>query len=55
LSTVKRLIDAGAIVSLPNRNGETAIELAKQMGYDQIVDYLKQRLGPNGYGQIDIN
>uniref|UniRef100_A0A914VEP2 Uncharacterized protein n=1 Tax=Plectus sambesii TaxID=2011161 RepID=A0A914VEP2_9BILA len=40
LSVVKALVQRGAVTTLCNKSGETPIDLARQMGYDHIVDFL---------------
>ena len=38
---VKKLIDAGAIVSLENEEGRTAIDYAKKYEQKEILEYLQ--------------
>uniref|UniRef100_A0AC35GT38 Ankyrin repeat domain-containing protein 29 n=1 Tax=Panagrolaimus sp. PS1159 TaxID=55785 RepID=A0AC35GT38_9BILA len=42
LSIAKMLINAGSDPRLPNRFGETPLDLAIQMNYEEIVEFLKK-------------
>ncbi|KAE9551438.1 hypothetical protein FO519_005339 [Halicephalobus sp. NKZ332] len=41
---VKQLLDAGSDPKLQNRHGETPLDLALQMNYDEVVDLLRKRI-----------
>jgi ankyrin repeat protein len=42
VATLKALVEAGANVNLPDRNGQTPLTLARQRGYRDMVEILKR-------------
>jgi ankyrin repeat protein len=42
LATLKALVEAGANVNLPDRNGQTPLTLARRRGYPDMVEILKR-------------
>jgi ankyrin repeat protein len=41
-ATLKALVEAGANVNLPDRNGQTPLTLARQRGYRDMIEILKR-------------
>lgn len=45
VATLKALVEAGANVNLPDRNGQTPLTLARQRGYGDMAEILKRAGG----------
>ena len=45
IASLRALVDAGADVNIPDRNGQTPLELAQSMGYEEMVEILKGAAG----------
>lgn len=43
LPVVKQLIAAGSDIKLPNQDGFTATQIARQQRYHSVFEYLKER------------
>ncbi|HEY3555695.1 MAG TPA: ankyrin repeat domain-containing protein, partial [Casimicrobiaceae bacterium] len=41
-ATLQALVDAGANVGLPDRNGQTPLALARSRGYQRMADILRK-------------
>ena len=46
IATLKALVDAGADVNIPDRNGQMPLDLARSMKYEAMVEILKDAEGP---------
>lgn len=47
LPVVKQLVAAGTDISWKNRDGLTAVQVAKQQKFTSVVDYLEERRATN--------
>ncbi|HXV11614.1 MAG TPA: ankyrin repeat domain-containing protein [Burkholderiales bacterium] len=50
IATLKALVEAGANVNLPDRNGQTPLTLARQRGYRDMIEILKRAGGTSARG-----
>jgi ankyrin repeat protein len=41
-ATLQALVDAGANVDLPDRNGQTPLALARSRGYERMAEILRK-------------
>jgi ankyrin repeat protein len=58
-ATLQALVDAGANVDLPDRNGQTPLALARSRGYERMAEILRKaparwRVFVSAYGRVPV-
>lgn len=55
VDVVKQLIAAGSDITWNNRNGYTALQVARQQNFTTVVDYLEERRALNRTQMKQVN
>lgn len=55
VDVVKQLIAAGSDITWKNRNGYTALQVARQQNFTTVVDYLEERRALNRTQMKQVN